>query len=43
MNDIPYISGSSDETTKEMVSLFALNERGISNEDLFALEVELGR
>ena len=43
MNDIPYISGSRDETTKEMVSLFALNERGISNEDLFVLEVELGR
>ncbi len=43
MNDIPYISGSKDETAKEMVSLFALNERGISKNDLLALEVEQGR
>lgn len=43
MNNIPYISGSTDETAKEMVNLFALNERGISDDDLFVLEVELGR
>jgi 16S rRNA (guanine1516-N2)-methyltransferase len=42
-NDIPYISGLADETAKEMVSLFALNERSISDDDLFALEVEQER
>jgi len=43
MNDIPYISSSIDETVNEMVSLFVLNERPISDDDLFALEVEQGR
>jgi 16S rRNA (guanine1516-N2)-methyltransferase len=43
MNDIPYISGLADETARERVSRFVLNKRDISDDDLFALEVELGR
>ncbi|MCK5013341.1 MAG: class I SAM-dependent methyltransferase [Candidatus Omnitrophica bacterium] len=43
MNNIPYISGDTDEAAKERLRLFGLSERSAGDNDSFILETDQGR